>query len=143
MSEYPDYLIPVTDCRFPITWHNWSAQILMSLEVGSDMHNTNYLSTFDFNVLTPNTSIEQELPKRIYRELHKMRSSPLDISWIGYDTTYAPSAKIAAVLDMHMKKRRKDDYQLFGTSAYALTTSLNTELLDYPIPKINIVCISF
>jgi hypothetical protein len=143
MNENSDYLIPISDVRFPRTWEIWSLQITHELECDTDKFNTNYLNAFNFDVFMPAVPLENELPKRIYQTLHKMRSTALEVAWVGYDPVYAPLCKVKVILDAFVKKRKKSDYEIYCTSAFALTNSINNELLDYQIPKLNILCISF
>lgn len=138
-----DYMIAIEDKRFPKTWVDWSERVMVHLAVTPTLYESDYISNFDFQVYTPIAPPEKEIPRRIYQALSKMRCTTLEVMYIGYDTEYAPYYQIGSVLTQFMERRKRFDYEINATSAFALTNSLNNEFLDYPIPRLNIIAVTF
>jgi hypothetical protein len=138
-----NYLISVNDRRFNKTWIDWTDRILWHLDSTPSLYGADYVSTLDFNVYEPNQAPDKEIPRRIYQALTKMRSTPLEVVYIGYDADYAESITLSTILTQFMARRKRFDYEVHATSAYALTHSLNTEFLDYPIPRLNIIAVTY
>jgi len=137
---FPHYLIGISDIRFPKVWEQWAFNIMLALE----HHAPNYAELMEFEAI----SLNKRNPKIVIQKyLHKMvRTCKETVSstyWLGIDSDEVNYHQLLLLLASFNAKRRRKDYTIYMTSAFAITAALSDELLDYQIPRLNIVAITY
>ena len=143
MSLFPDYIIGTDDIRFDNTWYDWSSKIASELD--SNSLAPNYFNQLQFVVVTDPTELpSKQIPHDILKAVKFLESTiNLDTYIIGYDSNYVPFDQLNQILITYMYSRRRHDWVVGATTAFALTEKLNQEILDYPIPRINLIAITY
>ena len=143
MPIFPEYLIKSNDTRFAGTWDTWSYKILEALHYNPNTHS--YTEQLEF-VLRSNYTAPPKLT--FARDIISAanfckRNTYCDTYMIAYDADYCDYITMNCVLIEYMHSRRRHDFTVGVATAFGLTANLNTELLDYPLPNVNLLSISY
>jgi len=142
-SGFTDYNIGTNDVRFDYTWDCWSSMI--AFELSNQSLAPNYFEHLQFVVLTdPKQIPSKQIPSDILNAVKFMQSTKsIDTYIIGYDSEYVAFDYLNQILIKYMTNRKRQDWTVGATTAFALTEKLNHEILDYPIPRLNLIAVSF
>ena len=141
MSMFPNYLIKQSHPRFPQVFDDWVTSLVIDL-VQRDL-TEKWAETFCFVLSTQSRKPEVTVLKDLFRMLHVAEQSRFDMLWCGYDTDYVDYASLVTILDSYNRRRRRRDYQIYAASAFQITVGVNLELIDEPIPDLNIMAITY
>jgi hypothetical protein len=141
MSLYPDYLIPIADVRFPKVFDQWTYNLMVNLNTSPLTYN--YIDTFEFYISAHGATPEVAIRRDIKASLTRFQIKPTQNIIIGYDTDYCSLDHMGYIIQCINLKRRRLDYDISKTTAFALTTLVDTEMLDHQIPKLNLLLVAY
>lgn len=143
MPMFPDYIIKSNDTRFEATWDAWSYKLLEALHYSPTT--INYTTQMEL-VLRANYTAPPKLTitRDIITAANYCRANNYcDTYMIAYDGSFCDYVTLNHILIDYSRVKRRNDFQVGVSTAFGLTAKLNEELLDEPIPDVNIVTIIY
>lgn len=141
MSNYT--YVSTTDSRFDKVFEIWSLNIC--LEINKSTLTPMYSESLGFYAMTGfNPKIhphQTTINKHIKDALKSCKNSVIDNFLLGYDPKYINILQLSNVIETHLKKRRRKDYQILVTTSASLTTTIG--VYDEPIPNLNLIMIIY
>ena len=137
---YEDYMIPINDVRFEDTLSNWLGNALIATQ---QMSGSCLITPFDFAISRHVGKPAERVRSDIKFSLPLFKKNVVSNVILGYDPKYCSFHQLAYIVEQINSKRRRLDYSLMVTTSYSFTNSINSEFLDYPIPKLNLLLICY
>lgn len=140
-SPFPDYMIQIDDRRFVPVLQSWVTNLINVIR--NDEFQNHTMQYHEHTEFWVGNHADITLEESIRRDLRKFTGlytgSPIHQILIGYDASRGNTDEIRSILSRIGTKRVRNRVRLDVISSVILSAYVDTDLLEYPIPDINLV----